>query len=91
MTSLSESQSCQPQSPQPEDAAPRRVVFDGRVGMGSIAKFAVLAVCLVTFFVHIDDRLAALEANFGEFKGDMKSALLRIESKLDRTMVSPKE
>lgn len=66
-----------------------RLCLDGRIGLGSLINLIVLAVGLAAFFIRIDARVASLEDNFTEFKGDVKAALLRLEDKLDRKLDRP--
>jgi hypothetical protein len=77
-----------PAAPGPQ-AAGRWLAIDGRVGLGSLINLAVVVIGLVAFFVRVDSRVAALEANFAEFKGDVKATLVRLETKLDRKLDRP--
>lgn len=73
----------------PDQESGGKLCLDGRIGLGSLINLIVLAVGLVAFFIRIDARVASLEENFVEFKGDVKAALLRLEDKLDRKLDRP--
>lgn len=68
---------------------PWRFVIDGRFTIGSIINLIVLVAGMIAFFTRIETNVASLQANFGEFKSDVKATLVRLESKLDQKADRP--